>query len=97
MFRGTTTMVDEQLQSKGFITVRKNVDTSSNILLMSRRVNLDSGVKEPRSNKKRTWRRWKDASNSRERNNLRFMKRVQLFAKKFGLSKEQADEFSFTG
>lgn len=64
---------------------------------MSRRIDLETGVKLPRSDKKRTWRRWKDASNSRERNNLRFMKRVKLFAKKFGLSKEQADEFSFTG
>ena len=64
---------------------------------MSRRIDLKTGVKLPRSDKKRTWRRWKDATNSRERNNLRFMKRVKLFAKKFGLSKEQADEFSFTG
>lgn len=66
-------------------------------MIMSRRIDLETGVKLPRSDKKRTWRRWKDASNSRERNNLRFMKRVKLFAKKFGLSKEQADEFSFTG
>ena len=64
---------------------------------MSRRIDLETGVKLPRSDKKRTWRRWKDATNSRERNNLRFMNRVKLFAKKFGLSKEQADEFSFTG
>jgi|21_taG_2_1085346.scaffolds.fasta_scaffold00039_52 hypothetical protein len=66
-------------------------------MIMSRRIDLETGVKLPRSDKKRTWRRWKDATNSRERNNLRFMKRVKLFAKKFGLSKEQADEFSFTG
>lgn len=64
---------------------------------MSRRIDSETGVKLPKSDKKRTWRRWKDATNSRERNNLRFMKRVKLFAKKFGLSKEQADEFSFTG
>ena len=64
---------------------------------MSKRIDSKTGVKLPRSDKKRTWRRWKDATNSRERNNLRFMKRVKLFAKKFGLSKEQADEFSFTG
>lgn len=64
---------------------------------MSKRIDSKTGVKLPRSDKKRTWRRWKDATNSRERNNLRFMNRVKLFAKKFGLSKEQADEFSFTG
>lgn len=56
-----------------------------------------SGLKLPRSESKRTWRRWKDAGSSRERNNIRFLARVQFFAKKFGLSKEQADEFSFTG
>ena len=66
-------------------------------MIMSKRIDSKTGVKLPRSDKKRTWRRWKDATNSRERNNLRFMKRVKLFAKKFGLSKEQADEFSFTG
>jgi hypothetical protein len=66
-------------------------------MIMSKRIDSKTGVKLPRSDKKRTWRRWKDATNSRERNNLRFMNRVKLFAKKFGLSKEQADEFSFTG
>jgi len=56
-----------------------------------------SGQKLPRGDKKRTWRRWKDAGSSRERNNVRFLERVKIYAKKFGLSKEQADEFSFTG
>jgi|TARA_B110000263_G_C14841174_1_gene299830 hypothetical protein len=64
---------------------------------MARRIDQQSGVKVPRSDSKRVWRRWKNASSSRERNPLRFLARVKLFAKKFGLSKEQADEFSFTG
>lgn len=64
---------------------------------MSRRIDIHLGVKLPKGDKKRTWRRWKDAHSSRERNNLRFMNRVKIFAKKFGLSQEQADEFSFTG
>jgi hypothetical protein len=64
---------------------------------MARRIDQQSGVKVPRGDSKRVWRRWKNASSSRERNPLRFLTRVKLFAKKFGLSKEQADEFSFTG
>jgi transcription initiation factor TFIIIB Brf1 subunit/transcription initiation factor TFIIB len=64
---------------------------------MARRIDTKTGMKLPKSDSKRTWRRWKDASSSRERNNLRFLKRLRIFAKKFGLSKEQADEFSYTG
>ena len=64
---------------------------------MSKRRDSETGLKIPKSDNKRTWRRWKDAKSSRERNNIRFLPRVQLFAKKFGLSTEQADEFSFTG
>lgn len=64
---------------------------------MAGRIDKKSGIKVPRSDSKRVWRRWKDAHSSRERNPIRFLARVKLFAKKFGLSKEQADEFSFTG
>jgi hypothetical protein len=64
---------------------------------MAKRIDLETGIKLPRGDKKRTWRRWKDADSSRDRNEIRFMKRVSIFAKKFGLSKEEADEFSFTG
>jgi len=64
---------------------------------MSKRIDTLTGMKLPKSDSKRAWRRWKDAHSSRERNNLRFMKRIKVFAKKFGLSKEQADEFSYTG
>ena len=64
---------------------------------MSKRIDLKSGVKLPRGDDKRTWRRWKNSHSSRERNPLRFLARVKLFAKKFGLSKEQEDEISFTG
>jgi hypothetical protein len=64
---------------------------------MAKRIDLETGIKLPRGDSKRTWRRWKDADNSRNRNEVRFMKRVSIFAKKFGLSKEEADEFSFTG
>ena len=64
---------------------------------MAKRIDTKSGIKIPRSDTKRVWRRWKDAKSSRERNPIRFLARVKIFAKKFGLSKEQADEFSFTG
>jgi|TARA_R100000951_G_scaffold97327_1_gene86939 hypothetical protein len=64
---------------------------------MSKRIDFISGIKLPKGDKKRTWRRWKNADSSRERNNMRFLKRVKLFAKKFGLSTEQADEFSYSG
>lgn len=64
---------------------------------MSKRIDLKTGIKLPKKDRKRTWRRWKDAHSSRERNNIRFLSRLELFATKFGLSKEQADEFSFTG
>ena len=63
---------------------------------MSRRISLD-GLKTPRGDNKRTWRRWKNAGSSRERNPIRFIKRVKAFAKKFGLTTEQADEFSYSG
>ena len=64
---------------------------------MSRRIDLKTGVKIPKGDKKRTWRRWKDAKSSNERNNTRFMNRIKIFSVKFGLTTEQADEFSFTG
>ena len=64
---------------------------------MSRRIDNATGMKLPRGDNKRTWRRWKNAGSSRERNNIRFIERVKIFAKKFGLSTEEADEFSFTG
>ena len=50
---------------------------------MSKRIDTETGIKH--------------ASSSRERNNIRFLQRVKIFAKKFGLSTEQADQFSFTG
>lgn len=64
---------------------------------MSHRIDKVSGLKLPKGEKKRTWRRWKDAKSSGERNNIRFLGRVKYYGKKFGLTKEQADEFSFTG
>ena len=64
---------------------------------MAHRIDLKTGMKLPKGDSKRTWRRWKDAKSSNDRNNLRFMNRIKIYAKKFGLSKEQADEFSFTG
>ena len=64
---------------------------------MSHRIDKITGIKLPKGDKKRTWRRWKDANSTSDRNPLRFMKRVKVYAKKFGLSVEQADEFSFTG
>jgi transcription initiation factor TFIIIB Brf1 subunit/transcription initiation factor TFIIB len=64
---------------------------------MSKRIDTETGIKLPKGSSKRIWRRWKDASSSRERNNIRFLQRVKIFAKKFGLSTEQADQFSFTG
>lgn len=63
---------------------------------MARRRNSD-GLKIPKGDKKRTWRRWKDAKSSNERNPIRFLGRVQAYGKKFGLTTEEADEFSFTG
>ena len=56
-----------------------------------------NGLKLPKTDKKRTWRRWKDVDSSRDRNPLRFMARVKAYSKKFNLSVEEADEFSFTG
>lgn len=64
---------------------------------MSKRIDNKTGMKLPKGSSKRTWRRWKNADNTRERNNLRFANRVKIYANKFGLSTEQADEFSFTG
>lgn len=64
---------------------------------MAKRIDNKTGMKIPRTDSKRTWRRWKNADNTRNRNPIRFMKRVKLFAKKFNLSEEQADEFSYTG
>jgi hypothetical protein len=64
---------------------------------MSKRIDLETGVKLPKGDSKRTWRRWKNARSSNERNPERFLNRVKIFAKKFGLSTEEADEFSFTG
>ena len=64
---------------------------------MTHRIDLKTGMKLPKGDNKRTWRRWKDAKSSGDRNNTRFMNRIKIYAKKFGLSTEQADEFSFTG
>ena len=50
---------------------------------MAGRIDKQSGTKVPRSDSKRAWRRWKNAHSSRERNPLRFIARVKLFAKKF--------------
>jgi transcription initiation factor TFIIIB Brf1 subunit/transcription initiation factor TFIIB len=63
---------------------------------MSKRIDTETGMKLPKGDDKRTWRRWKNANSSRERNTLRFMNRIKVYAKKFGLTSEQADEFSFT-
>jgi transcription initiation factor TFIIIB Brf1 subunit/transcription initiation factor TFIIB len=64
---------------------------------MSKRIDTKTGMKLPKGDNKRTWRRWKNANSSRERNTIRFMNRIKVYAKKFGLTSEQADEFSFTG
>jgi len=64
---------------------------------MTKRIDMKEGIKLPRGDNKRTWRRWKNADSSIDRNNIRFLHRVKLYAKKFGLSTEEADEFSFTG
>ena len=64
---------------------------------MSHRIDRETGMKLPKGDSKRTWRRWKNADSSNDRNSIRFMNRVKVYAKKFGLSKEQADEYSFTG
>lgn len=64
---------------------------------MAKRIDNQYGIKLPRTDNKRTWRRWKNSDNTRNRNPSRFLKRVKLFAKKFNLTEEQADEFSFTG
>ena len=64
---------------------------------MGHKFDKETGLKLPKGDDKRTWRRWKDAKSSNNRNPIRFMNRVKIFAKKFGLSKEEADEFSFTG
>lgn len=58
---------------------------------------MKTGIKLPKSDTKRAWRRWKNSDNTRNRNPLRFMSRVKLYAKKFGLSEQEADDFSFTG
>ena len=62
---------------------------------MSRRYNNALGIKTPKGDKLRTWKRWKEPSKSRDRNIPRFNKRVIIYEKKFGKGKE--DEFSFTG
>ena len=64
---------------------------------MANRIDKETGMKLPKGDSKREWRRWKNAGSSRERNNERYLQRVKIFAKKFGLSTEEADEFSFTG
>ena len=64
---------------------------------MSKRIDLKTGMKLPKGDKKRTWRRWKNADHSANRNEIRFLNRVKIYGKKFGLTTEQADEFSFTG
>ena len=63
---------------------------------MSHRRDNETGLKLPRSEKKRAWKRWQQGSGSNMRNPIRFENREKVYAKKFGIT-EKEDEFSYTG